>query len=139
LILASTGCAGKRVPTDALPSSPTEVVERFLEAVRRNDVGTMGLLWGDAGKGPANDWFKPPEDLQKRLVVLRSLLVHESYKFDAAGVLPGSAAGQRVVRVQLTRNKCEPLVPFTVAQYGGGWLVVDIDVAAAGNPVRPCS
>jgi hypothetical protein len=139
LILATAGCAGKQAPAGTLPDSPTAVVQRFLEAVRQNDVATMGRLWGDAGKGPANAWFKPPDELQKRLMVIRSILVYEKYALDPIGVLPGTAEGQRIVRVHLTRNKCEPVVPFTVAPYRGGWLVVDIDLAAAGNPVRVCT
>jgi hypothetical protein len=134
-ILASTACAGKRSSPASLPEDPSAAVATFLDAVRAKDLTAMGALWG-SDRGPANDWMKSDER-QKRLVVIQTHLVHDSYAIQP-GVLPGGSEQERVVRVQLTRGRCTPVVPFTARQYRGRWIVSAIDLEAAGNPARPC-
>jgi hypothetical protein len=75
---------------------------------------------------------------EKSLTVIRATLVFEAYAIDPAGTRMGNSGQERVVRVQLRRNNCQPTVPFTTLRVGDGWLVSDIDLAAAGNPRRPC-
>jgi hypothetical protein len=135
-ILATFGCGGKPVPTGTLPSDPVAAVEQFLAAVKANDLAAMGAVWGSS-RGPANAWMAA-DYREKALTVMRATLVHESYALDPAGTRPGSASGERIVRVQLLRNNCRPVVPFTALRYRDGWLVSNIDLNAAGNPRRPC-
>lgn len=135
-ILATFGCGGKAIPPGTLPSDPVAAVERFLAAVKANDLAAMGDVWGSS-RGPANNWMAA-DYREKALTVIRATLVHESYLVDPAGTRPGSASGERVVRVQLRRNNCRPTVPFTALRVGDGWLVSNIELDAAGNPRRPC-
>jgi hypothetical protein len=136
LILATFGCAGKSIPPGTLPADPVAVVEQFLAAVKANDLRAMGDVWGSS-RGPANAWMEA--DLrEKSLTVIRATLVFEAYAIDPAGTRMGNSGQERVVRVQLRRNNCQPTVPFTTLRVGDGWLVSDIDLAAAGNPRRPC-
>jgi len=85
-ILASAACAGKRADSAHLPPDPAAAVQDFLAAVKANDLEAMGSLWG-SDRGPANEWMKPDE-LQKRLTVIRSMLVH-----DGAAIEPGTRPG----------------------------------------------
>jgi len=137
LILASFACGGKPASQTSLPSDPVATVERFLAAVKANDLRTMGDLWG-SDKGPVNAWMAQ-DTREKRLMVMQVTLMHESYAIDPLGTMPGSSERERVVRVQLLRNNCRPTVPFTLLQYRDGWLVSNIDLDAAGNPRRPCT
>lgn len=134
-ILASTACGGKRANPASLPQDPTGAVSAFLDAVKAKDLDAMGSLWG-SDRGPARVWMNA-DDLHKRLTVMQTILVHERYALQA-GPLPGRSAQERVVRVQLTRGRCTPVVPFTTREYQGRWIVSDIDLAAAGNPARRC-
>jgi hypothetical protein len=112
-------------------------VRSFLNAVKANSLSAMGETWG-SGRGPAVGYMDRAE-LEQRLTVIRTFLEHEKFEIleSQASVVPGSEQ-KRVVQVRLTRKGCQPVVPFTVIPYGGGWLVTDIDLSAAGNPQRPC-
>jgi len=136
LILACSACGGKSVSLGPLPSDPVGAVQQFMAGVKANDLTRMGDVWG-SDKGPANAWM-PAEQRHQRLTVIQSMLAFESFRVDPNGVRAGKSPDERIVRVQLTRNGCTPIVPFTTRQYRGGWLVSDIDLAAAGNPRRPC-
>lgn len=129
------GCA--RGGGTAAPASPEAAVRGFLAAVQANNLGAMSDLWG-AKRGPARSYMDATE-LEQRLTVIRSFLQHEQAELveSQAGVLP-SDGSQRIVQVRLTRKGCTPVVPFTVMRYGAGWLVTNIDLAAAGNPARSC-
>ncbi len=119
------------------PSNPELTVREFLSAVRDNSLVAMADLWGTSG-GPASAKMDP-EELRKRLTIIQIYLDHESYEIipDAGTPLPGSGA-ERELRVQLTRQGCTPVVPFTLVRWGEGWLVANIDLTAVGNPARAC-
>jgi hypothetical protein len=134
-ILATMACAGKQVHVARLPEDPSAAVSAFLDAVKAKDLVAMGDLWG-SDRGPANTWMNADE-LQKRLVVIHTVLAHDSYAVQP-GEHPGGSEQERVVRVQLTRGRCTPVVPFTTRQYRGRWIVGAIDLDAAGNPARQC-
>ena len=76
--------------------------------------------------------------MERRLTVMRIYLENEEYEILAPGAQMGLDEKQRVVRVQLTRRGCRPVVPFTLTRFGNGWLVSNVDLAAAGNPARAC-
>lgn len=108
-----------------------------MNAVKAQSLAGMGSLWG-SNRGPANSYMAR-EELEQRLTVIRTYLAHEQYELlePQADAMP--AADRRVVQVRLTRNGCTPVVPFTMVRYGTGWLVAEIDLAAAGNPQRRCT
>jgi hypothetical protein len=133
--LLGAGCSRGPAGSGPIPQDPALVVDQFLAAVKANDIATMGTLWGTK-RGPASRTMAR-DDREKRLTVIQSYLAHESYAIVRTD--PGAASDERVVRVQLTRLGCTPVVPFTVVRYRAGWLVSDIDLGAAGNPRRSCS
>jgi hypothetical protein len=120
------------------PSSPTGTVEQFLNAVKARNSETMGRLWGTA-RGP-NAGRMEAGELDQRLTVIRIYLEHEQFEILPDGPVAVSARdpSHRIVQVRLTRRGCQPVVPFTLVPYDGGWLVLDVDLSAAGNPARPC-
>ncbi len=107
-----------------------------MNAVRANSLMAMGDLWG-SDRGRAKNYMNPDE-VERRLTVMRIYLENEEYEILAPGAQLGLKENQRVVRVQLTRMGCRPVVPFTVTRFGNGWLVSNVDLAAAGNPARAC-
>jgi hypothetical protein len=133
--LLGAGCGRPESTIAPTPQDPAVLIEQFMAAVKANDLSTLGNLWGTA-KGPASRTMTR-DDLHKRLVIIQSYLVYESYR-----IVPGTPAtpsGEPVVQVQLRRRGCTPVVPFTLVRYREGWLVSSIDLAAAGNPAIPCS
>jgi hypothetical protein len=133
--LAALACGGHSVVLP--PSSPEAVVRSFLNAVQANSLSTMSELWG-SDRGPAKSYMNRIE-LEQRLTIIRSFLRHDKFAIlDAPGGIVG-ADGRRSLQVRLVRKGCEPVVPFTVMPYGGGWLISDIDLSKAGNPQRSCT
>ncbi len=46
---------------------------------------------------------------------------------------------RRALQVEIRRQTCTWTVPFVaVSTADGSWLVTSVDIAAAGNPARPC-
>ena len=135
-ILTVGACSGSGSNTAPAPSSPEASVAAFMDAVRANSLVAMGDLWG-SDRGRARTYMSPDE-MERRLTVMRIYLENEEYEILAPGAQMGLAENQRVVRVQLTRRGCQPVVPFTVTRFGNGWLVSNVDLAAAGNPARTC-
>jgi hypothetical protein len=134
--LLFVACGGPR--SVAAPASPEAAVRGFLNAVRVNSLPTMSELWGST-RGPARTYMNR-EELDQRLTVIRAYLTHESFEIlESQSAFPPGPDGRRSLPVRLTRNGCTPVVPFTVVPYGGGWLVSDIDLSAAGNPQRRCT
>lgn len=135
MIMASA-CGGRGSGILA-PASPEAAVRAFLDAVAAGSLRSMGDLWGGR-QGPASGYMDERQ-LEQRLTVMRIYLEHETYE-----ILPPEAVDavlsreRRVVRVRLTRKGCTAIVPFTLERYRDGWLVHDIDLAAAGTPARSC-
>lgn len=134
VIGAALACGGGRAML--APSSPEAAVRTFMNAVRVNSLSTMGELWGSS-RGPAKSYL-PANELEQRLIVIRTYLDHESFEILEPQASVPRAANQRIVEVRLTRKGCRPVVPFTLVPYRGGWLISNIDIAAAGNPARSC-
>lgn len=133
--LASAACGSRQYPA---PLSPESAVTGFLNAVKAQNLNQMGRLWGSK-KGPAVSYMDRTT-LEQRLTVMRIYLEHDSF----AIVPPNQSdlalpAGERLVRVRLNRRGCASTVPFTLVRYNGGWLVSNIDLAAAGNPAVGCA
>lgn len=120
------------------PADPEVTVRSFMHAVSANSVIGMGQLWGTA-KGPALGSMDRAI-LEQRLTVIRIYLEHEDFEIVPGDPVSGvdMAAGERAVFVRLNRRGCTPTVPFTLVPHAGGWLIRNIDLAAAGNPSRSC-
>jgi len=118
-----------RGPAPTAPVNPEASVRAFLDAVRANSLVRMGDLFGGS-RGPASGYMAARE-LEQRLTIIRIYLEHER-----AEVLPPDESmiladpGTRVFRVRLTRRGCAPVVPFTLTEWRGRWLVTSIDLNA---------
>lgn len=133
--LAALACGGHSVLPP--PVSPEAVVRSFLNAVEANSLRTMSELWG-SNRGPARSYMNASE-LEQRLTIIRTYLRHEKFEIlESQGGIVG-VDGRRSVQARLMRRGCQPVVPFTVVPYGGGWLISEIDLQAAGNPQRSCA
>ena len=132
-ILTVQGCSsgGGSMPA---PSDPEGTVRAFMNAVNANSIYAMGELWGGR-RGPARTYM-PPEEVERRLTVMRIYLEHEEYEILPPGAMPANEDDQRIVRMQITRRGCQPVIPVTLTRFGDGWLVSNVDLAAAGNPAR---
>lgn len=134
--LAAVSCGGSSQYT--APAQPEATIRGFLNAVQSNSLVAMGELWGGT-RGPAVSYMDR-EELEKRLTVIRSYLVHEEFEIlgPSNQASLSDSPNQRTVEVRLSRAGCTPVVPFTLIRYRGGWLVWEIDLEAAGNPMRRC-
>ena len=134
VLLIVSACRGS--PAALAPANPEAAVRTFMNAVKAGSLTGMAEAWGSS-RGPASRYMARQE-LEQRLIVMRTYLAHEQFE-----VLPPSmeslpVADRRLLQVRLTRKGCTPVVPFTLVRYGEGWLVSEIDLAAAGNPERSC-
>ena len=136
-VLASCSSRGGGVGPPP-PADPEATVRGFLNAVSANSITGMGQLWGTSD-GPASADMDRAT-LEQRLTVIRIYLEHSDFT-----IVPGDQvmgvdveAGERAVFVRLSRRGCTPTVPFTLVPHAGGWLIRNIDLAAAGNPSRRC-
>jgi hypothetical protein len=119
------------------PSSPEAAVRSFLNAVKANSIAGMGELWGSKD-GPASRWMERTK-MEQSLTVIRIYLDHDKYEIMPPNGASLDAPERHRVDVRIYRhNGCTPVVPLTAIRAGEGWLVVDIDLAAAGNPAIPC-
>ena len=129
----------RTVVTTIVPSSTTGVasntigaassraaVEGFLTAVKSQDLQAMSTLWGTA-KGAARDQMHR-EEMEKRLVIMQCLLMHDRWRFteDGARLLTG---GHQQWVVELGRKESVATTKFaTVTGPAGRWMVEDVDV-----------
>jgi hypothetical protein len=121
-----------------LPSDPEGAVRAFLSAVRENSLVAMGEVFGSGSRGPISG-YEDRRVLEQRLTVMRIYLEHERYEILPPDQTTLQQSGEREIRVRIVReNGCTPVVPFMVTRWQDGWLVSSFDIAAAGNPARPC-
>ena len=138
LALATTlGCASGGGPDPVAPADPESAVAQFLDAVRDNSMESLSRMWGTS-RGPAADNMDEDE-LMKRLGIIMIYLQHESYEIiHGTDALIRGTGDERRIRAQLLRAGCQPVVPFTLTRWGGGWLVSNVDLTVIGNPARAC-
>jgi hypothetical protein len=127
------------VPDLAGAPTPRGAVERFLAAVRAQDLQAMGLVWGTKN-GPARETLNR-EEIEKREVVMAHCLANDSARFLDENSSP---AGDRQVRFVLHNGTVARTTLFT-AEEGPAerWYVKEIDLrdvhsctVEAGQPVR---
>ncbi len=135
-LLLLGGCGGRGTTTVPVPAEPESAIRGFMEAVKGNDLETMAGLWGGS-RGPAVEHMDQ-QQLRQRLTVIQVYLDHESYEILPPGLGGASIGKKREFSVHISRKGCRPSVPFTLVQFQEGWLVSEIDLAAAGNPARSC-
>lgn len=110
-------------------------VQGFLRAVADSNLDKMAELWGTS-KGSAAATHQP-SDYQRRLVVVQAYLRGADYRI-LSGAPDQSSKDRRVLQVEMSRNGCDKIVPFTTSQSRKGWLVSAIDLDQLGGPGHQC-
>ena len=137
LAVLLAACGGGSAPSTVAPStSARSAVDAFMQAVADSNLTGMANLWGTSS-GPAAK-TNQPSDWQKRITVMQAYLRNESHR--VVGDTPeGTGDTRHAVQVEIRRELCTWVVPFTAIKLGdGSWIVNQVDVTAAGNPGRPC-
>jgi hypothetical protein len=134
-LVACGGGAGSSAPVKPA-TSPQGAVEGFMQAVADSNLPRMAELWGSAS-GPAAR-TRQPSDYERRVAIMQAYLRNESHRVLPVG--PSGSDTSQDVQVELRRELCTWVVPFTVIKTGqGSWLVNQVDLTQAGNPARPCN
>jgi hypothetical protein len=132
LLLAA--CGGASTAPVPPSQSASGAVQAFMQAVADSNPMKMAALWGTS-RGPASQ-TRQPSDYERRLAIMRAYLRNDSFRVTSD--LP-ETANRRAVQVEIKRRSCTWNVPFVAIKTGdGSWLVNQVDLAAAGNPARPC-
>lgn len=135
--LLLVACGGGGGAKQAEPqTSAAGAVRSFMLAVADSNVDKMASLWGTAN-GPASRTNNPP-DWQRRVAIMQAYLRNDSFRITSD--LPDQAdPNRRAQQVEIKRQTCTWSVPFvSIKARDGSWLVTQVDLAAAGNPARPC-
>jgi hypothetical protein len=134
LLLAACG-GGGGAPGAQPASSASGAVRTFMQAVADSNVDKMASLWGTAN-GPASKTKQPPDYL-RRVAIMQAYLRSQSFRITSD--VPELDQSRRALLVELKRDTCTWSVPFVaVKTTDGSWVVNRVDLAAAGNPARPC-
>ena len=139
LAVVLAACGGGSAPSTVSPttSSARGAVDAFMQAVADSNLARMADLWGTAA-GPAAK-TRQPADWERRVAVMQAYLQNESHRIVSDGPATPAAEGRRSVQVEIRRQLCTWMVPFTAIRLGDGtWIVNQVDLTAAGNPARPC-
>jgi hypothetical protein len=106
-----------------------------MQAVADSNVVKMANLWGTTS-GPAAKTNQPP-DWQRRVAIMQAYLRNDSFRITSDE--PETDPSRRALLVEIKRKTCTWIVPFTTVKTPDGtWIVTQLDLAAAGNPARPC-
>jgi hypothetical protein len=106
-----------------------------MSAVADSNLAKMASLWGTAN-GPASKTRQPP-DWQRRIAIMQAYLRNDSFRITSDR--PDPDDNRRAQQVEIKRRTCTWSVPFvSIKTRSGSWLVTQVDLAAAGNPARPC-
>lgn len=138
LVLAGFGCGGRPAQTP-VPQSMNESLSQFLAAVKANDLGKMGDLWG-TDRGPASRRM-PGAELRQRLTVIQRYLAHGGYRVIEGPLAVPGRSELRTYRVELQRaSGCRQAGSIDVIRTrDGGWIVYDVHLESFGNPVASCA
>ncbi|HEX9283022.1 MAG TPA: hypothetical protein VF882_04475 [Gemmatimonadales bacterium] len=136
--LGSLACGGGPGPGKPAPQSPQETLAQFLAAVKANDLGRMGDLWGTE-RGPAKTTMKA-DALRERLTVIQKYLDHVGYRV-VEGPMPAPGKDNvQTFRIELQRQQsCTVVFPIDLVRArSGGWLVLDPHLESVGTPRASC-
>ena len=135
LLLAACGGGGTAQSTQPVTSA-AGVVKSFMQAVADSNLAKMASLWGTAN-GPASKTHQPP-DWERRVAIMQAYLRNDSFRVTSD--VAQTDESRRDQQVVIKRQACTWTVPFvTVKARDGSWVVTQVDLAAAGNPARPCA
>jgi hypothetical protein len=131
------GCGGSSAPDSVRPThSAKDAVEGFMQAVADSNLTAMANVWGTAA-GPAGRTRQPP-DYERRIAIMHAYLRNESHRI--VSDTPDATGARHALQVEIRRQLCAWVVPFTAIRLGdGSWIVSQVDVTAAGNPAQPCA
>ena len=131
-----TACGGSSTPSTVAPSNSAKgAVESFMLAVADSNLAGMANVWGTSA-GPASRTGQP-SDYQRRVAIMQAYLRNESHRI--VSDTPDAAGTRSALQVEIRRQLCSWVVPFTAVKLGdGSWVVSQVDMTAAGNPARPC-
>jgi hypothetical protein len=114
-----------------------ESLSEFMAAVKANDIKRMGELWG-TDRGPAAESMDRAV-LQRRVTVIQKYLENKGYRVVEGPLLVPGHDELRSFKVELQRANCNQVLPIDIVRTrSGGWLVYDVHLESAGNPVGPC-
>jgi hypothetical protein len=137
LAVLLVACGGGSGPSTVAPTTSARgAVDAFMQAVADSNLTRMANLWGTSA-GPAAKTNQPP-DWERRITVMQAYLQNESHR--VVGDVPeGTGDTRHAVQVEIRRELCTWVVPFTAIKLGDGtWIVNQVELTAAGNPGRPC-
>jgi hypothetical protein len=134
-LLAGCSSGGSGPATVAPTNSAKGAVDRFMQAVADSNLTQMGMLWGTTA-GPASRTGQPP-DWERRVAIMQAYLRNESHRIVSDA--PEGGDSRHALQVEIRRQLCSWVVPFTAVKLGdGSWIVSQVDLTQAGNPSRPC-
>lgn len=140
LLVLAGACTTRTVSSTPQPApagaggaaSPQAAATAFLAAVRQQDLGALGLVWGTAS-GPARNTM-PTTELEMRGTVMMRFLKHETAQ--VVDDSPGTG-GQRLLRVELTCGVNKGQTTLTaVPSAEGRWYVLSADLESARDLCR---
>ena len=146
VLAACSGSSSGAAPRAAPVTSSAQAIGDFMRAAADSNLARMGQLWGTS-KGPAAE-TNTPRDFEKRLILIQSYLHADSSKIVSDLSIPGEN-NKRQVEVRIYRDDppsreprrrgCMRQIPVIMIRLNDrGWIVNNVDLAAAGNPARPC-
>jgi hypothetical protein len=136
LAVLLAACGGGSAPSTVTPtSSARDAVDGFMQAVADSNLARMADLWGTSA-GPAAK-TRQPADWERRVAIMHAYLRNESHR--VVSDAPAGSDARHNVQVEIRRQLCTWVVPFTAIRLAdGSWIVNQVDLNAAGNPARPC-
>jgi hypothetical protein len=136
MILAACGGAQTGSAPVSPMGSPAQALAAFMQAAADSNLTRMSELWGSS-KGSAAA-TRIPADYEKRIILLQAYLHADSSKIVSNTPVVADENRRQLV-VAIYRSGCMKQVPATMLRLGtSNWIVLNIDVASAGNPARPC-
>jgi hypothetical protein len=134
LMIAATSaaCVSREVPTGANMIAPTMVVEQFMRAVNANDLEGMARLFGTRDGSVLR--IDPRRQVEERMFAIASILRHRDYVFEGDAIIPGRQDEAVQLLVRVTTPQTTAVVPFTMVNARGSWLVEQIGLDRLTNP-----
>lgn len=133
--LAACGGNSGSAPTAPVASSG-QAMREFLQAAADSNLTRMSQLWGSS-RGPAAE-TRYPVEYEKRLAVIQVYLRADSSRIVSDMPVTGDERHRQLVVAVYRSGGCMKQIPATLSKVKGAWIVTNIELAAAGNPARPC-
>ena len=116
-------------PATAATIGPRPALDAFLASVRSQDLQAMSSAWGDKDGAVRDNKKMSREEMEQRELLLMCYFRHDRYRVLSDSPAP---AGERVMRVELTKGTLTRSTNFYVTNAGKRWYVRSADV----EPVR---